>query len=40
MEHYEPGNKGYIVLGVLAFIIGFLLLLVYVYMMNGEDVPM
>ncbi len=39
MEHYEPGKKGYIVLGLLTAFIMFILLLVYVYQMNGENIP-
>ncbi len=37
MEHYEPGKKGYLVIGAITAFIMFMLLLVYVYSINGEN---
>ncbi len=40
MGHYEPGNKGKFVLGLLGFFIMFILLLIYVYNRNGDGLTM
>ncbi len=36
MGDYNPGNKGYIVLGLIVFFMLFVSLLVFVYQMNME----
>ncbi len=39
MGDYNPGKKGYIVLGLIGFFILFMILLVYVYQMNYDMLP-
>ncbi len=39
MGHYDPGKKGYIVLGIITFFILFFSLWFYVYFANQASLP-